>query len=169
MTIDFNALLEQLKHVDLTSAAIGAAVARTAEAAIIRAIKPLPGLAVGALRKRVQALAAAGKIDAPTLKLLKAYARATFEWVDEELPDSPGPEKMAAAIDRLAAVPYLGVLVRADRAGVEQILQAAYDAIDQEAKAGAAELGGPDDKKTPPPAPAAPQAPAQAAPQDQGK
>lgn len=167
MTIDIAAIMQHLQHVDLTSAAIGAAVARTAEAAIIKAIKPLPGLVVGMLRKRVQALAAAGKIDGPTLKLLKSYARATFEWVDEELPDSAGAEKMAAAIDRLAAVPYFGVLVRADRAGVEQILQAAYDAIDQEAKAGAAELGGPDATKTPPPAPAAPEA--KAAPSDSGK
>lgn len=142
MTIDTAAILQQLQHVDLTSAAIGAVVARTLEAAIIKAIRPLPGIAVGILRKRVLALAAAGKIDAPTLKLLTAYAKATFEWVDAELPDAPGPDKMGAALDRLAAVPYLGMLVRADRAGAEAILQAAYDAIDQEAKAQAAALGG---------------------------
>lgn len=140
MTIDFGAILEQLKHVDLTSAAVGAVVARAAEAAIIKAIKPLPGKLVGALKKRVLALHAAGKLDEPTMKLLRRIAGAVFDWVDEQLPDSPGPEKMDAALDRLAAVPYLGVAIRADRAGAREVLQAAYDAIDAEAKAQAAAL-----------------------------
>ncbi len=57
-------LIQRAQHLDLTSAAIGAAVARTAEAAIIRAIKPLPAVVVGFLKKRIRALAAAGQIDA---------------------------------------------------------------------------------------------------------
>lgn len=153
MTIDIAAILAQLQNIDLTSAAIGAVAARAAEAAIIKAIKPLPAMAVGLLKKRVLALHAAGKLDEPTMKLLKAYAKATFDWVDAELPDSPGPEKMDAALDRLAALPYLGVLVRANREGVRQVLQAAYDSIDAEAKAGAAALkeGAPDAKASLPP------------------
>lgn len=152
MTIDFNAILQQLQHVDLTSAAIGAVAARAAEAAIIKAIKPLPAMAVGLLKKRVLALRAAGKLDEPTMKLLKAYAKATFDWVDAELPDSPGPEKMDAALDKLSALPYLGVIVRADREGIRQVMQAAYDAIDAEAKAQAAALkeGAPDAQATHP-------------------
>jgi hypothetical protein len=42
---------------------------------------------------------------------------------------------MAAVLDRLAAIPYLGALVRADRPGVQAVLQAAYDAVKAEAKA----------------------------------
>ncbi len=123
------------QHFDASSLAVGAVIARTAEAAAIRAIKPIPKLLVGRLKAKVQALAAAGKIDAPTLGLLKSYGRATFDWVDKELPDAGGAEKMAAALDRLAAVPYLGALVRADRAGAQEVLQAAYDAVNAEAKA----------------------------------
>lgn len=161
MTIDTAALLQHLQNVDLTSAAIGAAVARTLEAAAVQTVKRLPGMIVSTLKKRVQALAAAGKIDAPTMKLLKAYARATFEWVDEQLPDSPGPEKMDAALAQLAAVPYLGLIVRADRNGAREVLQAAYNAIDAEAKAEKAALGdAPDAAKASatPPAAAAPAA-----------
>jgi hypothetical protein len=121
-------------HLDPISLAIGAGAARTAEAALVRAVRPLPRLAVGLLRKRVLDLAAAGRLDSATLGLLKSYARATFAWVDQELPDSPGPAKMAAALDRLAAIPYLGAVVRADRAGAQEFLQAAYDAVKQEAK-----------------------------------
>lgn len=149
MTIDTAALMQHLQNIDLTSAAIGATVARALEAAAVKVVKTLPGLVVGALKKRILALAAAGEIDAPTMKLLKSYARATFDWVDEELPDSPGAEKMGAALDRLAAVPYLGLVVRADRAGAKQVLQAAYDAIDQEAKAQATALTEANAKKTP--------------------
>lgn len=160
MTIDTAVLLQHLQSFDWTAAAIGAAAARSVEAAIVQTVKRAPALAIGLLRKRIQALAAAGKIDAPTMKLLRAYAKATFDWVDEELPDEPGPEKMQAALDHLAGVPYVGVIVRADRAGVQQILQAAYDAINQEAKAGAAALGGPSDASTPAKdAPALPPAP----------
>lgn len=156
MTIDIPSVLEHLKHVDLTSAAIGATVARSLEAAAVQAVRRLPALAIGFLKARVQKQIAAGKIDAPTVKLLKAYAAATFDWVDEELPDAPGDAKMLAAIDRLAAVPYLGLIVRADRAGVQQVLQAAYDAINAEAKAAAATLGGAARAEaTPTPSPAA--------------
>lgn len=158
MTIDTGALLQSLQGIDLTSAAIGAALARGVEAAVKAAVTRVPGLVVGLLKARVQRLAAAGKIDGPTMKLLKAYAQATFDWVDEELPDEPGPAKMQAALDRLAAVPYVGLVVRANRAGVQEVLQAAYNAIDQEAKAQKAALQGgqPDGKATPTAAPAAP-------------
>lgn len=162
--MDLTSVSAHLQNLDPTSLAVGAVVARTIEAALIRAIKPLPAMAVGLLKRRFQSLVASGKVDAPTVKLLKSYAQATFDWVDEVLPDSPGPDKMDAALDRLAAIPYLGVLVRADREGARQVLQAAYDAVDAEAKAQAAELGaahGPTTPKTeaspaPPPA-AAPQ------------
>jgi len=140
MTIDIASVLQHLQTIDLSSAAIGAVAARALEAAAVKFVKTAPGVAIGILKKRLHALAATGKIDAPTIKLLKAYAQATFDWVDEALPDAPGPEKMAAALDRLALVPYLGIIVRADRAGVQQILQAAYDAINQEAKDQAAAL-----------------------------
>lgn len=163
MTIDLGALAQHLQHIDLTSAALGAAAARTLEAAIVQAVRRLPRLAITMLKARVQRQVAAGKIDAPTLTLLKAYARATFDWVDAELPDKPGAEKMAAALDRLAAVPYIGLVVRADRAGVQAVLQAAYDAIDQEAKAQAAALGGGTDGQAKPPQ-AAPPTAAPAAP-----
>lgn len=165
MDIDFNAILGQLKHVDLTSAAIGAVIARSAEAAIIKAIKPLPAMLVRRIKEKVKALAAAGQIDDATLRLIKAVAAACFKWADDELPDKPGPEKMDALLDKISRTPYAGVLVRADREGVKAILQAAYESIDQEAKAEAAALEGEgDDKKTP----AAgggevPQGPAQAA------
>lgn len=139
------------QHLDLTSLLSGAVVARTIEAALVGVVKQGPGLVVSLVRRRVQALAVAGKIDATTMKLLTAYGEATFDWVDAELPDAAGPEKMAAALDRLAAVPYLGVLVRADRAGAQQVLQAAYDAIKAEAKADGS-------KAAAAPAPAAPAA-----------
>lgn len=162
--MDMTSVSAHLQHLDPTSLAVGAVVARTIEAALIRAIKPLPALAVGLLKRRVQSLVASGKVDAPTVKLLKSYAKATFDWVDEVLPDSPGPDKMDAALDRLAAIPYLGVLVRADRDGARQVLQAAYDAVDAEAKAQAAALGAAYVPTTPkteaspaPPPPATPQ------------
>ncbi len=66
---------------------------------------------------------------------------------------------MAAVLDRLAGLPYAGVLVRADRAGVQAILQAAYDAIDTEAKTEVDTLGGKTDVETTPPPDAAAPAP----------
>ncbi|MES2155447.1 MAG: hypothetical protein V4510_09965 [bacterium] len=154
--MDLQALVAQAQHLDPASLLAGAVGARTLEAAAVRAIRPLPRLAVGVLKARIQALQAAGKIDAPTMRLLAAYGRATFAWADQELPDKPGPEKMAAVLDRLAAVPYLGLLIRADRAGAQEVLQAAYDAVKDEAKteAGDGPGGQPDGPKTPPaPAP----------------
>jgi hypothetical protein len=135
-----------LPHIDTTSLITGILGGKTIELIVIQAIKPFPKMIVGRLKNRVKALAAAGKIDAPTLRLLSGYGRATFAWADAEMPDKPGPEKMAAALDKLAAVPYLGWAIRADRAGAEEILQAAYDAIKSEAKeeAGDAPGGQPD-------------------------
>lgn len=132
------------QHLDLTSLAVGAVAARAIEATIVRAIKPLPRLAVAFLKNRVKA-ATLGKIDAPTMRLLACYGRATFAWADAEMPDKPGAEKMAAVLEKLSAVPYLGVAIRADRAGAEEILQAAYDAIKSEARE---EAGGPNDAPT---------------------
>lgn len=128
------------QHLDLKSLGIGAVAVRSLEEALVQAVKRLPGLAVALLKKRVLALATNGKINAPTMSLLKVYASATFDWVDAELPNAAGDAKMDAALDRLAALPYIGVLVRADRAGAKEILQAAYDAVDEEAKAEAAAL-----------------------------
>ena len=141
---------------DLISMLIGFGGFRMLEAAAKKAMKPLPRLAVSYLKARVQKAAAAGKLDAATLSLLKAYARATFEWVDEELPLAAGPAKMEAALDSLAAVPYLGAFIRADRAGAKELLQAAYDAIDAEAVEETAELA--PKPKTDPPAATAPAA-----------
>lgn len=159
MTINLAPVLQQLQGVDLTSAAIGAAVWRTGEAALVAAAKRGPALLLGLLRYQVQRLVAAGKIDAATLRMLKACAAAIFRWVDEEMPDAPGPEKMQAAVARAAGIPYLGALVRADRAAAQAILQALYDAVNQAAQTEAATLGGSAHATTPPPSPA-PAAPA---------
>lgn len=154
--MDTAVITDQLKQLDIKSLLTGAVVARTIEAALVKTVKTIPALAVGLVKRHVQALVASGKINAPTLRLLKSYARVTFEWVDAELPDKAGPEKMAGALDRLAAMPYVGLLVRADRAGAQAVLQAAYDALDTEAKTEVAALGGqPDGPKTSPaPSPA---------------
>jgi hypothetical protein len=144
-------ILAHLQHPDLPSLLLGALGVKALEAAAARALTPLPALAVRRLRARVEQLAASGKIDAPTLRLLKRLGKAVFSWADEELPDKPGPEKMAAVLDRLAAIPYLGALVRADRPGVQAVLQAAYDAVKAEAKAEGTGADG-----APAPAPAAP-------------
>lgn len=133
--IDLSFVTSHLPHLDPVSLLVGALGSHVIVAAAVKAVRPIPALIVGKLKARVQALASSGKIDAPTMKLLRSYARATFVFIDEEMPDRPGPEKMAAALDRLAAVPYLGVLVRADRAGAQEILQAAYDSVKAEAKA----------------------------------
>ena len=149
--MDFSSLFENLKQLDLPTLLVAVGLARVIEAAAIRIIKPLPGLVVRRIKNRINALAAAGKIDAPTMRLLKAYAKATFVWADEELPDNPGPEKMAAVIDRLSGVPYVGMIVRADRAGAQAVLQAAYDAINDEAKAQTEKLKAEKDAKETPP------------------
>lgn len=128
------------QHLDLKSLGIGAVAVRSLEEALVQAVKRLPGLAVALLKKRVLALATNGKINAPTMSLLKVYASATFDWVDAELPNAAGSAKMDAALDRLSALPYVGVLVRADRAGAKEILQAAYESVDEEAQAEAAAL-----------------------------
>ena len=149
--MDFSNLLENLKQLDLPTLLVAVGLARVIEAALIRTIRPFPGLVVRRIKNRIHALAAAGKIDAPTMRLLRSYGQATFAWADEELPDNPGPEKMKAVIDRLCGVPYVGIIVRADRAGVQQVLQAAYDAINDEAKAQTEKLAAEkDDKETPP-------------------
>lgn len=157
--------LASLSHLDPTSLLVGAVGARSIEAAVVRAVRPLPKLLVARLQAYVLGLRAAGKIDAPTLRLLAAYGRATFAWADAELPDQPGPAKMAGVLDRLAAAPGVGFLVRADRAGAEEILQACYDAVKGEVKEEAAGGGDPDaTKNSPTPGGAQPTPPVAAPP-----
>lgn len=144
----------QIPHVDMFSLLLGAIGGPAIVACAIKAITPIPKMLANKLKDRVKALAAAGKIDAPTMRLLKALGAAAFSWIDEELPDEVGADKMAALLDRLALVPYLGILVRIDRPGVQEVLQAAYNAINGEAKAEAKELGGTPDAPKIPPTPA---------------
>lgn len=149
MTLDTSIIVEQLKQLDIKSLMTGAVVARTIEAAVVKTVKTVPIVIIAILRSRAQALIASGKIDEPTKRLLKAYARATFVWADEELPDDPTPEQLAAIVDKLARVPILGAIVRADREGAQKILQAGHAALNQEAKAEAAALEETNGKKTP--------------------
>ncbi len=134
MTDPFH-LVQHLQKLDPASLLAGAIGSHLIVAGAKRAIAPLPAKAVGWLKDRVRAARAAGKIDDATMRLLKHEAQGAFAWADEEMPDVPGAAKMAAILDRLAAVPYLGTLVRVDRAGAQEILQAAYDAVKAEAKA----------------------------------
>lgn len=131
-----------IPHLDVVSMLAGAVGSHALVAGAGRVLAPLPAKVVGMLKDRVKALYAAGKIDAPTLSLLKGVARAVFAWADQEMPASPGPAKMEAVLDRLAAVPYFGWLVRANRDGVREILQTAYAALKAEVKAEAGSPAG---------------------------
>ena len=132
-------LLAHLQHLDPVSTIIGALGGTALVAGIIKAIKPLPALAVAWVKKSIKAAAAKGNLDAATLRLGGTIWRACFEWADAEFPRISGPEKMDAILDKLSAVPYLGVMVRADRADAKKILQAEFDAMRAEVAAEAGE------------------------------
>ena len=139
MDFDFGSLLEQLKNLDTASIIVGSMASPLITKIIVETIKPIPGLIVRRIDARIQKLHKSGKLDDPTLRLLDTYARATFAWVDAELPDNPGPKKMDALLDRLSLMPYIGFIVRADREHAREILQVAYNAIDDAAKKGLTE------------------------------
>ena len=124
-----NYLHELLSHLDLTSLAVGALGGPAIVLAIVKAITPLPALLVGRVKAAIKAKAAAGKLDAPTMRLGGKIWRAMFAWADEEFPTIAGPEKMDAILNKLSAIPYLGVLVKADREDAKKILQAEFDAM----------------------------------------
>lgn len=132
---DFTSFLSHLQHLDPISAIVGAIAAPIIVGAIIKAIKPIPALLAGRVKAAISKAAANGKIDEPTQRLFGKLWRAAFEWADEELPDEIGPEKMEAILDKAATLPYIGGLVRYDRAGARQILQAEFEAMKAEAKA----------------------------------
>lgn len=134
------AVAAHIPHFDPTSLLVGAVGSHAIVAGAVRFIAPIPAKAVGMMKDRVNALYAAGAIDAPTFRLLKAVARAAFQWADDEMPDAPGAEKMSAVLDHIAAVPYLGLIVRVDRSGAQEVLQAAYDSIKKEVKTEAADV-----------------------------
>ena len=121
-----------MPHLDVSSLITGAIGSPVVIGSIIAAIQPIPKMLVNRVKAAVAKAAAKGEIDAPTLRLLTALGRAVFDWADAELPNVAGPEKMDAILNRLAALPYLGVLVRADRADAKRILQAEYDAMKTE-------------------------------------
>jgi hypothetical protein len=100
-----------------------------------QAVSPAPRVLVGYLKNKVKALAVAGKIDAATIRLLKRISGAAFAWVDDEMPDAPGPEKMDHIIERAGCIPYVGALVRSNPGAARDLLQAGYDAVKAEAKA----------------------------------
>lgn len=133
-------LLSHLQHLDVTSAIVGALGGTALVAGVIKAIIPIPALLVGKVKAAIKAAADKGNLDAPTRRLGSAIWKAMFQWADAELPNVAGPEKMDAILDKLSALPYLGVLVRADRADAKKILQAEFDAMKAEV---AAEAGQP--------------------------
>lgn len=155
-----------LNSLNTPHAVAGIATAAALAGAYLRpkietAAKALPVMIVSMAESKVAAAAAAGKIDPPTVRLLKALARAAFAWADEEMPQEVGPAKMEKLLDRLAALPLVGVLVRVDRDGCRQMLQTEFAAmraeVAQEAKGEAAAPApaglppGPPNPPSPPP------------------
>lgn len=136
---------------------IASAVGSVAVGWLIKKSAVVPALLVAWVKDIIRRRILSKKIDSATVKMLRRVAAALFDWVDEELPDGAGPEKMDRLIDLLGTLPVIGWVIRADPTDARRILQVQYDAIDAVAKAEAAKMTPPDLLVAPPPsgAPAA--------------
>lgn len=94
--------------------------------------RALPHWLATRARDRFEAEVAAGKISPPVARLARALKRAVLTWADAEMPQALGHEKMALALLSIEKLPYIGPLVAADPQGVEDELQAEYDAVRRE-------------------------------------
>lgn len=133
---------------------LASAVGSVAVGWLVKKSAVLPALMVAWVKDIIRRRILSGQIDRSTVKMLRRVAAALFDWVDEELPDGEGPEKMDRLIDMLGTLPVIGWIIRADPADARRILQVQYDAIDAVAKAEASKMAQPD-LEPPPGAPGA--------------
>lgn len=130
-----------MDQLNWTHGAVAGAVllgATMAHPYIMQALNALPNYLTRRAKARFDAAVAAGKIPPQVARLASALKRATFEWADKEFPASVGPDKMATVLAALERLPFVGALVAADAAGVQEDLQAEYNAARAEVAAEAA-------------------------------
>ena len=122
--MDLHVIAAIISKIDLKSAGLGAAGA----ALLLQGARKIPGFIVNRIKARFVAASNSGKLDAATASLLTEVAKSVLKWADDELPDAPGEAKMNAILNRLAQVPFIGFVVKADRDLVRTLLQEEYDA-----------------------------------------
>lgn len=118
--------------------AIGLAVTLAAPFVIKYAIKQVqqaPQKAIDWLKAYVAHLLQSGKINPCGYSLFMHIFKAIAEWAEEQIPDSGmGEARMNLVLDTLATYPFIGLLVKHDRNGIKQLIEAGVKAMDEALK-----------------------------------